>query len=111
MISERGPLALTIAIEDFMALSATAMRISKRVWQQHVPTPMTLGNCLLCHGEVKSYAGRWDRLAPSLLYLSCKILTSSKTRNTMIIVFWHESFRAGDIINKDSYVKLHWYVK
>ena len=31
MISERGPLALTIAIEDFMALSATAMRISKRV--------------------------------------------------------------------------------
>ena len=70
MISEHGPLTLTIAIEDLMALPATAVRISKRAWQQHVPTPITLGICLLRHGDIKSYAGRWDGLAPYLSYLA-----------------------------------------
>lgn len=70
MISKHGPLTLTIAIEDLMALPATAMRISKRVWQQHVPTPITLGICLLRHGKIKSYTGRWDGLAPYLSYLA-----------------------------------------
>ena len=69
MISEHGPLALTIAIEDSMALPATAMRISKRVWQQHVPTPITLGICLRCHEKVKIYAERWEGLALYLSYL------------------------------------------
>ena len=41
---------------------------------------------------------------------SCEILTSSKTRNTMIVVLSHESFHAVQLINKDSYVKLHWYM-
>ena len=33
MISETGPLTLTIAIEDLMTLLAATMRISKRLWQ------------------------------------------------------------------------------
>lgn len=51
MISEIGPLTMTIAITDLMALLASAMRISKRLWQQHVHTPFTFGICLPCHGE------------------------------------------------------------
>ena len=51
MISEVGPLTVTIAIENLMALLASAMRISKRLWQQHVSTPFTLGICLRCHGK------------------------------------------------------------
>lgn len=51
MISELGPLTVTIAIEILMALLACAMRIFKRLWQQHVPTPFTLGIFLRCHGR------------------------------------------------------------
>ena len=51
MISELSPLTVTIAIEVLMALLASAMRISKRLWQQHVSTPFTLGICLRCHGK------------------------------------------------------------
>ena len=51
MVSELGPLTMTIAIEVLMALLASAMRISKRLWQQHVPTPFTLGICRRCHGK------------------------------------------------------------
>ena len=50
------------------------------------------------------------RVGPMLI-ISCKMLDSSKTRETMIAIFTHESFHAGKIINKDSYVKLHWYMK
>ena len=51
MISELGPLTVTIAIEVFVALLASAMRISKRLWQQYVPTPFALGIVLRCHGK------------------------------------------------------------
>ena len=51
MISELGPLTVTIAIEVFVALLASAMRISKRLWQQYIPTPFTLGIFLRCHGK------------------------------------------------------------
>ena len=51
MISELGPLTVTIAIGDSMALLASAMRISKWLWQQHVRTPFTLGIFLRCHGK------------------------------------------------------------
>ena len=47
----------------------------------------------------------------TILIISCKILTSSKIRDTMIVDFSHESFHAGKVINKDSYIKLHWYMK
>ena len=51
MISELGPLTVTIAIYVLMALLASAMRISKWVWQQHVRTPFTMGIFLRCHGK------------------------------------------------------------
>ena len=88
-----------------MALPATAMRISKRVWQQHVRTPMALGICLRCQWEPEELCWQMGWVG-TILIIFCRTLTSSNTSDTVVVVLSLESFHAGKIINKDSHVKL-----
>ena len=42
----------------------------------------------------------------TILIIFCRILTSSNTSDTMVVVLSLEGFHAGKIINKDPHVKL-----